>query len=122
MAEKSTLTDYMDICDGLSRQLDREKKLHRQANIMRLQQMDRDSEEITRLRRQNQELRDALKPFAAIHINCIGSSTLAGPWDTTPVVVLDRHIQAARAAIASQEATGEARTAEDASGATCGPE
>jgi hypothetical protein len=61
MRHGASLGQYMDICDDLSRQLDHEKKLHRQANAMRLQQMDRDSAEITRLRRQNEELREAVR-------------------------------------------------------------
>lgn len=45
----------------LEEKLDREKKLHQQANTMRIQQQDRDVEEIARLREEAEKLRDQLK-------------------------------------------------------------
>lgn len=73
VAKDDRIRDYMNICEDLSRkleearvrigelehELDREKKLHQQANTMRIQQMDRDSARIA-------SLEAALKPFAEI--------------------------------------------------------
>jgi hypothetical protein len=97
------------------------------------------SAEITRLRRQNEELREALKPFAEeadiwcpnTHQNDVRPacdvyrSQCANCGDDPEyeqAVFTVGDLRRARALLAPQEATGEARTDEEASGATCGPE
>jgi hypothetical protein len=77
------------------------------------------AEEITRLRRQNQELREALKPFAAIvpsslypddgseseeYFLCCGTADDVGISNGPDFTGAD--LARARAALASQEATG----------------
>lgn len=60
MGERSATAPYMDICEKLSRELHVIKTALTESEATEHKLRDR----ITRLRRQNQELREALKPFA----------------------------------------------------------
>jgi hypothetical protein len=65
---------------SLKARVDQEKKLHQQANAMRIQQMDRDEEEKTKLRSQVRMLREVLKPFVRISPTAIEGKDMPHYW------------------------------------------